>query len=223
MNTQVSTAERPDTSPWLRSSVKDRVPSPQDKNERPTETPPPNNTSGLGAMEFMMGALTDTLQGLRSDMQDLKTQSGPNSEPPRNVARQAEPSVILPTLSDQRTTQAEPADWWYGVGKGRNGATGVFPSWTEASGLILGTSGAVVKKFRDYDKAAEFVMTCRSSESNEAPSNSEGMKAPEPAWFAVAKGKHGICNIFQSWEEASEIFLGIPGPSFRNSKPGEKH
>jgi hypothetical protein len=37
------------------------------------------------------------------------------------------------------------------------------------------------------------------------------MKAPEPAWFAVAKGKHGICNIFQSWEEASEFFLGVPG------------
>jgi hypothetical protein len=27
----------------------------------------------------------------------------------------------------------------------------------------------------------------------------------------VAKGKHGICNIFKSWEEASEVFLGVPG------------
>jgi hypothetical protein len=27
----------------------------------------------------------------------------------------------------------------------------------------------------------------------------------------VAKGKHGICNIYQSWDEASEFVLGVPG------------
>lgn len=128
-----------------------------------------------------MGALTDTLQGLRSDMKDLKTQATPNGKSPRNAACQAGPSVILPTLSEHRTAQAEPANWWYRVGKGKNGATGVFPAWAEASVLILGTSGAIVKKFRDYDKAAEFVMTCRASESNDALSNLEGMKTTEPS------------------------------------------
>jgi hypothetical protein len=56
------------------------------------------------------------------------------------------------------------------VAKGKDRASGVFPSWAEASHLILGTSGAVSKKFRDHDKAIEFVRTSKPWSNPESPS-----------------------------------------------------
>jgi hypothetical protein len=68
---------------------------------------------------------------------------GPGGRP---VSSEAEPTRLEsdPTM--------EPADWWYAVGKGKNGTSGVLASWAEASNLVLGISGAVIKKFREYDK-----------------------------------------------------------------------
>jgi hypothetical protein len=182
-----------------------------DDPDPPVPDPSSPNPQGLGAMEFMVSALTDTLQGLRNDMKDLKGHVSPQSEAPRTQApvRTAPSSDTPPTRSEQVAVGNEPTEWWYAVGKGKNGGSGVFPSWTEASDLVLGTSGALVKKFRDYDKAVEFVLSCRAPEPMEVLPILEPSK--ESTWYAVAKGKHGICNIFQSWEEASEFFLGVPG------------
>lgn len=169
------------------------------------------------AMEFMMGALTETLQGLRNDMKDLKGQVSSNTELPLQETRPSDPPWsqgvattssrinTLPIPPEPKPTVVEPSDWWYAVGKGKDGLSGVFPSWAEASHLVLGISGSVVKKFRDYNKAVEFVKTYRASEPPDLISTQDSI------WYAVAKGKHGISNIFQSWEEASEVFLGVPG------------
>jgi hypothetical protein len=48
---------------------------------------------------------------------------------------------------------AEPSDWWHAAGKGKDGASEVFPSWADASHLVLRILGAVVKKHLDCDKA----------------------------------------------------------------------
>jgi hypothetical protein len=72
----------------------------------------------------------------------------------------------------------EASGWWHAVGKDKHGASGVFSSWTEASILVLGTSGAVFKKFRDCDKSVEFVKTCRVPEPKNAVENQEVLKCP---------------------------------------------
>jgi len=200
-----------------RSSVK--VPPTYVAPEAKTAVPPPER-----ALEFMMGALTDTLQGLRYDMQDLRGQVTSNSESVPDHARQSDPPPVSassrtaprtgtsarPAPLEARPGVADPAEWWYAVAKGKDGASGVFPSWAEASPLILGISGAVVKKFRDYIKALEFVRIFQASEPPDlAIPTQEDLK--DSSWYAVANGKHGICNVFQSWEEASEVFLGVPG------------
>jgi hypothetical protein len=181
--------------------------------EEKADMPPPEL-----AMQFMMGALTDTLQGLRNDMQDLRGHVSPKAESTRDQVRQSDSSLISPPPPattppaplEPKPVLVEPADWWYAVGKGKDGASGVFPSWAEASHLILGVSGSVVKKFRDYAKAVEFVKTFQASEEPRI-----AIPIPEdpkdPSWYAVAKGKHGISNVFQSWEAASEVFLGVTG------------
>jgi hypothetical protein len=167
-------------------------------------------------MELMVGALTDTLKDLKQDMNDLKKQVSTCKE---SQAEGHKNPSLTPTLDertparlDPRPPTMEPADWWYAVGKGKNGASGVFPSWAEASSLVLGISRAVIQKFRDYDKAVTFVRACHIPEDlTSAPEVPEDPFGPIPSWYAVAKGKHGICNIFQSWEEASEFVLGVPG------------
>jgi hypothetical protein len=165
----------------------------------------------------MVGAFTDTLKDLKQDMNDLKKQVLTGKE---SQAEGHKNPPLTPTLDERAPARLEPspptmepADWWYAVGKGKNGASGVFPSWAEASSLVLGTSGAVIKKFQDYDKAVKFVRACRIPEDlTSAPEVLEDPICPIPScWYAVAKGKHGICNIFQSWEEASEFVLGVPG------------
>jgi hypothetical protein len=179
--------------------------------EEKADIPPPEK-----AIEFMMTALTTTLQGLRNDMQDLRGHVSSNAGPARDQARQSDPP--LTSVPSSRTLGAPPepilveppADWWYAVAKGKDGASGVFPSLAEASPLTLGTSGAVSKKFRSYDKAVEFVRTFQASEQPRvAFPTQEDLK--DPTWYAVAKGKDGISNVFQSWEAASESFLGVPG------------
>jgi hypothetical protein len=171
-------------------------------------------------MAFMMGALSDTLKDLKEEMREIKGQvsGSPGPQANQHVPPQATSSPVPPALKPAMT---EPTDWWYAVGKGKDGTSGVFPSWAEASNLVLGTSGAIVKKFRDYEKAVEFVMTFQTPEPKET------IVIPEPptpglSWFAVAKGKHGICNIFQSWEEAWEFFLGIPGALVQKFKTREE-
>jgi hypothetical protein len=128
----------------------------------PRPPSPPPNPQGLGAMECMVGVLTDTLKDLRKDMNNIKSQvltgdryQPHQSDPPwmssgrggHPVSSEAEPTRLEPNPT------MEPAYWWYAVGKGKNGVSGVFPSWAEASKFVLGILGAVIKKFQEYDKA----------------------------------------------------------------------
>jgi viroplasmin and RNaseH domain-containing protein len=174
---------------------------PEKAQPLPAQEPPPG-PQGLGSVEFMVGALTDTLKDLKTEMQDLKQQVSRTGERPPNS-----PSVS----SDSKPSGLDSTDWWHGVGKGKHGASGVFSSWAEASNLVLGISGAVFKKFRDYDEAAEFVKTCRVPEPKNIIENKGEGPTTDPVWYAVANGKHGVCNIFNSWEEASEFVLGTSG------------
>ena len=71
-------------------------------------------------------------------------------------------------------------------------------NWT-----VKGTNGhAQPVKFsrarRTIDPADRIVV-----HDNGPPSGSE--------WCAVVNGKHGVCNVFMSWSEASKFFLGSPG------------
>jgi hypothetical protein len=112
---------------------------PEKTQPLPAQEPPPD-PQGLGSVEFMVGALTDTLKDLKTEMQDLKQQVSQTGERPLNS-----PSVSL----DPKPSGLDATDWWHGVGKGKHGAFGVFSSWAEASNLVLGIWGAVLKKFRD--------------------------------------------------------------------------
>lgn len=204
----------------LRGSLK-KAPPPFVAPEAKVDIPPPER-----AIEFMMGALTDTLQGLRNDMQDLRGHISPDNgsglgpSPPSGFPPSAPPPVA-PPLGGGATLRAprgglQPVatpttEWWYAVYKGKDGSSGVFPSWAEASPLVLGVSGALVKKFRTFDEAMQFLRGLQASEANYAFPGQERTTVPDSIWYAVAKGKHGICNVFESWEAASEVFLGVPG------------
>ena len=61
-----------------------------------------------------------------------------------------------PTLVPTVTTGA-PTGWWYAVAKGKGGGSGIYDSWAEASLEVNGVSGAIYRKFRDYEDAWEFV------------------------------------------------------------------
>jgi hypothetical protein len=161
-------------------------------------------------MGFMMNALTDTLKDLKEEMREIKGRvSDGTTAALEHPTEQASPS---PAWRAQPAA-VEPADWWYAVSKGKNGASGVFPTWTEASHLVLGVSGAAVKKFREYKEANDYV---RSRQSPSPRDRSQGSNVPTTemsvqTWYAIAKGKHGVCNLSKSWEETSEFFLGVPG------------
>jgi hypothetical protein len=52
---------------------------------------------------------------------------------------------------------AAPTGWWYSVAKGKGGASGIYDSWAEASVMVNGISGAIYRKFREYEDAWDFV------------------------------------------------------------------
>ena len=154
-----------------RESIKKAPPS-HVVPEAKVDTPPPER-----AIKFMMGALTDTLQGLRNDMKSLcgnispdDTGFGRESSPPADSPPSVPP--IAPPLSGATlraprgspTVSGEPIEWWYAVYKGRDGASGDLPSWAEASPLVLGVIGAVVKKFREFDEAMKFLRAFQVSD-----------------------------------------------------------
>jgi hypothetical protein len=43
------------------------------------------------------------------------------------------------------------------VAKGKEGASGIYDSWAEASVMVNGVSGAIYRKFREYEDAWDFV------------------------------------------------------------------
>ena len=205
---------------------------PDEKINLPSTPSTSNPPEGLGSVVFMVGALTDTLKDLKEEMRSLKGQVGAvdaarTLQTPRPVDPSLPPesgtrtttNVPPPVIPESKPVLVEPSDWWYAVVKGKNGASGVFPSWDEASDLVLGVSGALVEKYHDYDEAVTFVLSCRApSKPKEDIPTHKVPKALDPSWFAVAKGKHGVSNIFKSWEEASEFFLGIPGATVQKFK-----
>jgi hypothetical protein len=63
-----------------------------------------------------------------------------------------------------------PTGWWYAVAKGKEGASGIYDSWAEASVMVNGVSGAIYRKFREYEDAWDFVQ--RYLDSVDASRNS---------------------------------------------------
>ena len=225
---------------------------PPEKTILPKDQPSPHHPV-LGSVEFMVGTLTDTLKDLKNEMRGIKEQVARAEDRSPNQTRPTSSAVASTTTS----SGAEPSDWWYAVGKGKHGASGVYSSWAEASSLVVGISGAIAKKFRDYQQAAEFVKACQAvpkpkpkdpffafgegppdGSSDWTVKNAKGgsehpvlfhqqgretsdskdptlilgdRRSMEHFWFAVVNGRHGVCNIFKTWEEASEFVLGYPG------------
>jgi viroplasmin and RNaseH domain-containing protein len=78
--------------------------------------------------------------------------------------------------------------------------------WGEAAPLVVGVSGALVKKFRDYWQAEAFV------ESYIKQKDLEPTLAEEPEWwYAVARGRNGEANVYPLWAEASVQVIGVSG------------
>jgi hypothetical protein len=59
----------------------------------------------------------------------------------------------------------EDLDWWYAVARGRNGNSNVYPSWAEASLLVVEVSGSVVKKFRGFEDTMIFINCYQEAKS----------------------------------------------------------
>lgn len=237
-----------------RSSLK-KAPAfsePPEKTILPKDQSSPHHPV-LGSVEFMVGTLTDTLKDLKNEMRGIKEQVARVEDRPSSQTRPTSSGTTAATTS----SGAEPSDWWYAVGKGKHGASGVFSSWAEASSLVVGISGAIAKKFRDYQQAVEFVKACQVASKpkpkdpffaiGEGPPDGSsnwtyksargGPEQPvlfhqhgsdttdpyvstsaleespvkERFWYAVVNGRHGVWNIFKTWEEASEFVLGYPG------------
>jgi hypothetical protein len=93
-------------------------------------------------MEFMVRELTSTLKDLKPEMRDIKEQVSRVKDRPSNPTQPTSPSKTWepPASLTPKPAGVEPAGWWHAVGKGKQlGASGVFPSWAEASNLVLGT------------------------------------------------------------------------------------
>ena len=88
---------------------------------------------------------------------------------------------------------------------GQRQARGVsgLSSWVEASGLVLGTSGAIVKKFRDCNQAVEFVKACWVPKSRQLVlKDDEGPPDGSSDWSV--KSAKGAPNL--------RSFPGLPAP-----------
>jgi hypothetical protein len=87
------------------------------------DLPPAPQPEGMGSMAFMMGALTDTLKDLKEEMREIKGQvsGSPGPQANQHDPPQATSSPGPPALKPAMT---EPTDWWYAVGKGKDGTSG---------------------------------------------------------------------------------------------------
>jgi viroplasmin and RNaseH domain-containing protein len=48
-------------------------------------------------------------------------------------------------------------EWWYAVARGRNRQANVYPSCAEASVQVIGVSGSIVKQFKEFEEAIDFI------------------------------------------------------------------
>ena len=108
-----------------------------------------------------MGTLTDTLKDLKDEMRGIKEQVSHVEDCAPNQTRLISSGATSATAS----SGAEPSDWWYAVGKGKHGASGVFSSWAEASSFVVGISGAIAETFRDTSRPWSLSKRVRSSPS----------------------------------------------------------
>ena len=77
---------------------------------------------------------------------------------PQGPIRQAGVAQVSgPGAPPHGGSQGAPTGWWYAVAKGKDGASGIYDSWAEASVMVNGVSGAIFRKFRDYEDAWDFV------------------------------------------------------------------
>ncbi|OWZ07746.1 Ribonuclease HI, partial [Phytophthora megakarya] len=92
--------------------------------------------------------------------------------------------------------------WFYAVAVGRS--TGVFLNSAEAMEQVRGFSGFQMKKFRDFDKAEEYIAF------NQVYSSDEESEVEEEKWYyAVAVGR--LPGVYTDWEVAKSQVNGFSG------------
>lgn len=80
-----------------------------------------------------------------------------------------------------------PTGWWYAVAKGKDGASGIYDSWAEASVMVNGVSGAIYRKFRDYEDAWDFVQRYLDSVASSRTASSTSPKLHKELEVNTAK------------------------------------
>jgi hypothetical protein len=115
----------------------------------------------------------------------------------------------------EEDTGEDDPDWWYAVASGRNGASNVFPSWAEASVEVVGVSGAIVKKFREFEDAMEFINDFQTSQAPNRNKMTPAPRADPPNrmmhHYEVGNGPHQMLEGEKGYRPP--MLLSGPDPS----------
>jgi hypothetical protein len=111
------------------------------------------NMAILGMMESLAGVLLQVQQEMKTMKEDKKAVT----VTPEQLVKKEPAAEAYQKMASLEVLKEDP-DYWYGLAHGKRGVSGVFPSWGEAAPLVVvGVSGASVKKFQNYWEAEAFV------------------------------------------------------------------
>jgi viroplasmin and RNaseH domain-containing protein len=157
------------------------------------------------AMVGMMESLAIVILEVQKEMKSLKTGKAVPITPVQPGKKE---SMAVPNKKKNASEETEDdLDYWYGLACGRGGVSGIYQSWGEVAPLVIGVSGLLVKKFRDYWQAEALVENYKK-QKEDMGAKLDGY--PE-WWYAMARGRNGLANVYPSWAEASVQVIGVSG------------
>jgi hypothetical protein len=159
-------------------------------------------------MMSMVDQLTTSMAQLASKVEGI------SSEPkPAPVTQEPQkPKEVKPDIA--RETKEVKSKYFYGVGHGIDGISGVFTSWGEAGPLVVGVSKAIFQRFGNHQDAQDFVDATQALRQQQASSQPSGMPVSD-VWYAVTNSKTGRYDRFPSWPAAQIHVVNVSGASVR--------
>jgi hypothetical protein len=149
-------------------------------------------------MMAMMDQLTTSMAQLATKVATISTTSPTPpvaTEPPKLKVEEPEPF---------RNTLEPKVKYFYGIGHGRDGTSGVFTSWGEAAPLVVGISKAIFQRFGTCQEAQDFVAATQALRKQQADSQPSGTPVSD-VWYAVTNSKTGHHALFPSWPYVSSV------------------
>jgi viroplasmin and RNaseH domain-containing protein len=159
-------------------------------------------------MMAMMDQMTTSMAELATKVATIATN---NSTPPVITPP---PALKVEEPEPLRATVESKAKYFYGVGHGRDGTSGVFTSWGEAAPLVVGVSKAIFQRFGTWQEAHEFVAATQALRRQQADAQPSGTPVSD-VWYAVTNSKTGHHELFPNWPAAQIHVVNVSGASVR--------